>query len=158
MKHIVIGGIDFGLPALLATLYWGGLMVGRIVSSYLKHISPRIQLTVTTILAASFTLIALVTNNLWLLVTVGLFHSVMWGCIFTLAITGLNKYTSKASGVFMMGVFGGAVFPFLQGILADSWGSWQYTWILVVICELVMLYYALLGSKIRKTDEVENTP
>lgn len=40
MKHIVIGGIDFGLPALLATLYWGGLMVGRIVSSYLKHISP----------------------------------------------------------------------------------------------------------------------
>ncbi len=58
----------------------------------------------------------------------------------------------------MMGVFGGAVFPFLQGILADSWGSWQYTWILVVICELVMLYYALLGSKIRKTDEVENTP
>jgi FHS family L-fucose permease-like MFS transporter len=38
----------------------------------------------------------------------------MWSCIFTLSIKGLKKYTSKASGVFMMGVFGGAVFPVLQ--------------------------------------------
>ena len=55
----------------------------------------------------------------------------------------------------MMGVFGGAVFPFLQGVMADTLGSWQYTWILVVICELIMLYYALIGSRIRKTDWVQ---
>lgn len=154
MQHIVLWGADLGMPALLATLYWGGLMVGRIVSGALSHISARIQLTVTTVLAAAFTLIAIFTNNLWVLVSVGLFHSVMWGCIFTLAIAGLKEYTSKASGIFMMGVFGGAVFPFLQGVLADALGSWQWTWMIVVVCELVMLYYALWGSRIKKSELV----
>lgn len=156
MHHLVLWGMDLGMPALLATLYWGGLMVGRIVSSYLSHISPRVQLTFTTVLAAVFTSVAILTNNLWVLVAVGLFHSVMWGCIFTLAIVGLDKYTAKASGVFMMGVFGGAVFPFLQGVLADTLGSWRWTWILVVVCELVMLYYALAGSRVKEPALLEN--
>ena len=87
-----------------------------------------------------------------MLVSVGLCHSVMWGCIFTLAIKGLKKYTSRASGIFMMGVFGGAVFPVLQGMLADIWGSWQWTWLIAVVCELVMLYYALFGSRIKDAE------
>jgi len=107
------------------------------------------QLTFTTSVATVLTLIAIFTNNLWVLVSVGLCHSVMWGCIFTLAIKGLKKYTSKASGIFMMGVFGGAVFPVLQDMMADVLGSWQWTWMIVVVCELVMLYYALWGSKIK---------
>ena len=84
-----------------------------------------------------------------MLVSVGLCHSVMWSCIFTLAVQGLKEYTSKASGVFMTGVFGGAVFPVLQGILADVWGSWQWTWSIALVCELVMLFYALYGSRVR---------
>lgn len=148
--HFILWGMDLGIPALLATLYWGGMMVGRILSGLFNNISPRIQLTVTTILAAILTLIAILTNNLWVLVSVGLCHSVMWGCIFTLAVKGLNKYTSKASGVFMMGVFGGAVFPVLQGCFADALGAWQWTWVIVIICELVMLYYAQFGSRIKE--------
>lgn len=136
-------------PALLATLYWGGLMVGRIISGLFNKISPRVQLVVTTSAATVLTLIAILLDNLWVLVSVGLCHSVMWGCIFTLAVKGLKKYTSKASGIFMMGVFGGAVFPVLQGLMADILGSWQWTWMIVVVCELVMLYYALWGSRIK---------
>ncbi len=139
-------------PALLATLYWGGFMVGRVVSGLFNNISPRVQLVVTTSAATVLTMIAILLNNLWVLVSVGLCHSVMWGCIFTLAIKGLKKYTSKASGVFMMGVFGGAVFPVLQGVMADLLGSWQWTWMIVVVCELVMLYYALWGSRIKEGD------
>lgn len=150
-QHLVLLGLDLGIPALLATLYWGGMMLGRIVSGLFQTISPRVQLTVATSLATLLTLIAILTNNLWVLVSVGLCHSVMWGCIFTLAVKGLKKYTSKASGIFMMGVFGGAVFPVLQGVLADLLGSWQWTWGIVVICELVMLHYALIGSKIKET-------
>lgn len=142
-------------PALLATLYWGGFMVGRVISGVFSNISPRVQLVVTTLAATVLTLIAIFLNNLWVLVSVGLCHSVMWGCIFTLAIKDLKKYTSKASGVFMMGVFGGAVFPVLQGMMADFLGSWQWTWMIVVVCELVMLYYALWGSRIKKEDLVE---
>lgn len=151
-EHLILWGLDLGIPALLATLYWGGLMAGRLVFSFFNQVSPRILLTVTTIVATVLILIAIFTNNLWVLVSVGLCHSVMWGCIFTLAIRGLKKYTSKASGIFMMGVFGGAVFPVLQGMLADIWGGWQWTWLIAVVCELVMLYYALFGSRIKDAE------
>ncbi len=151
--NIVLWGLDLGIPALLATLYWGGLMVGRICSSFLNSISERTQLVTVAVAAILLTLIAILTNNLWVLISVGLCHSIMWGAIFTLAVKGLKEYTSKASGVFMMGVFGGAVFPLLQGFLADSLGSWRWTWSLVIVCELVILYYALYGSRIK--DEVK---
>ncbi len=150
--HLILGGLDLGIPALLATLYWGGFMVGRLTFSFFNQVSSRVLLVVTTLIAIVLTLIAIFTNNLWVLVSVGLCHSVMWSCIFTLAIKGLGRYTSKASGVFMMGVFGGAVFPVLQGVLADVWHSWQWTWMLVIVCELVMLYYALSGSRIKDAE------
>lgn len=64
-------------PALLATLYWGGLMVGRIISGLFNKISPRVQLVVTTSAATVLTLIAILLDNLWVLVSVGLCHSVI---------------------------------------------------------------------------------
>ena len=149
-EQILLWRLNLGIPALLATLYWGGFMVGRLTFSFFDQISPRLLLIATTTLATLLTLIAILTNNLWILVSIGLCHSVMWSCIFTLAIKGLKQYTSKASGVFMMGVFGGAVFPVLQGAWADACGSWQWTWLIVILCELVMLYYALFGSKIKE--------
>ena len=149
-EHLVWWGLDLGIPALLATLYWGGFMVGRLTFSFFDRISPRLLLIATTTIAILLTLSAILTNNLWVLVSVGLCHSVMWSCIFTLAVEGLKQYTSKASGVFMMGVFGGAVFPVLQGVWADACGSWQWTWLIVILCELVMLYYALFGSRIKE--------
>lgn len=134
-------------PALLATLYWGGFMVGRMVSASLKNVSPRPMLLFVTVAAIALMITSMLTENLWLMAAVGLFHSVMWSCIFTLAVDGLKEYTSKASGVFMMGVFGGAVFPVIQGLLADYVGSWQYTWLVPLFCEFVILWYGLIGYK-----------
>ena len=138
-------------PALLATLYWGGMLIGRLVGSSLSTISPRTQLTVTTVCAAVLTLAAIVVDDPWMLAGVGLFHSIMWGAIFTLSIAQLGKYTSAASGVFMIGVVGGAILPLLQGILADSMGGWRFSWAIVIFCEAFMLYYALVGSRVRKS-------
>jgi len=147
---------NMGIPALLATLYWGGFLVGRFVSTFFTNFNPRKVLIATTIVAALLILAAILTENLWLLSAVGLVHSVMWSCIFTLSIQGLREYTSKASGVFMMGVFGGAVFPFLQGVCADVLNSWQYTWIIALLCELVMLSYGLWGYKVKDQWCLEN--
>ena len=134
-------------PALLATLYWGGFMIGRMVSAGLKNVAPRPMLIFVTVAAIALMVTSMITENLWLMAAVGLFHSVMWSCIFTLAVDGLKEYTSKASGVFMMGVFGGAVFPVLQGLLADYVGSWQFTWLIPLFCEFVILWYGLVGYK-----------
>lgn len=134
-------------PALLATLYWGGFLVGRMVSSGLKNVAPRPMLLTVTVAAIALMTISMFTENLWLMAAVGLFHSVMWSCIFTLSVDGLKEYTSKASGFFMMGVFGGAVFPVIQGLIADYVGSWQYTWLVPLACEFVILWYGLIGYR-----------
>jgi FHS family L-fucose permease-like MFS transporter len=142
-----------GTAALMATLYWSGMLVGRLISSSFTKISPQVQLSVTAVLATVFTAAALALNNPWLLVVVGLFHSVMWGAIFTLSVNKLGKYTSVASGVFMIGVLGGAVLPLMQGALADVFGSWRMTWWIVIIGEVYLLYYALIGSKVKQSAE-----
>lgn len=134
-------------PAFLATLYWGGFLVGRMVSSGLKNVAPRPMLLTVTVAAIALMTISMFTENLWLMAAVGLFHSVMWSCIFTLSVDGLKEYTSKASGIFMMGVFGGAVFPVIQGLIADYVGSWQYTWLVPLACEFVILWYGLIGYR-----------
>ena len=134
-------------PALLATIYWGGFLVGRMVSASMKNVKPRPMLITVTLGAIALMTAAMLTENLWLLAAVGIFHSVMWSCVFTLAVDGLGEYTSRASGVFMMGVFGGAVFPVLQGMMADWIGSWQFTWTIALVCEFVLLWYGIRGYR-----------
>lgn len=151
---ISLGGSYAANAALMATFYWGGMLVGRLISSSLSSISPRVQLSVTTVLATICTVAAIALNNPWLLVVVGLFHSVMWGSIFTLSVAKLGKYTSVASGVFMIGVVGGAIMPLMQGAMADAFGGvWRMTWLIVIVGEVFMLYYALLGSKVKQSGE-----
>ncbi|MCC8070922.1 MAG: MFS transporter [Bacteroidales bacterium] len=146
---IELGAADV---ALMATIYWGLMLVGRLICSSLSQIPPRAQLTFTTVGAALLVTLAMVLSNPWLLAFVGLFHSIMWGAIFTLAVDGLGRYTSAASGVFMIGVVGGAILPLLQGGLADWLGGWQWSWTIVLVGEGFMLYYALIGSRVRATD------
>ncbi len=150
---LTLFGINFAIPALMATLYWGGMLIGRLVGSSLSTVPPRVQLIVTTVSATILALLAIAFNNPWLLTAVGLFHSIMWGAIFTLSVTKLGKYTSVASGVFMIGVVGGAILPLLQGIIADAIHGWRWSWSIVIFGELFMLYYALIGSRVKQSAE-----
>jgi len=61
----------------------------------------------------------------------GLFCSIMWPCIFALAIAGLGKYTAQGSAFLIMMVLGGGIIPLLQGKLADlqAIGIHQSYWV-----------------------------
>ena len=144
--------MDVTTITLMATLYWGGLLVGRLFGSTISSIHPRVQLTYTTAMASILVGLAMIINNPWILVAVGLFHSIMWGAIFTLSVAQLGKYTSAASGAFMIGVVGGAILPLFQGVLADWMGDWRWSWSIVLFGELVMLLYAQVGSQVRQKD------
>ena len=139
--------------AVMASLYWGGMLVGRLLGSFVSKVSANAQLLVSSIGAGILVILSMLTGNPWLLVGVGLFHSIMWPAIFALAIEGLGRYTSKGSGALMMGVVGGAILPFTQGVFADILGSWHWTWILVIVGEIYLLYYALHGYKVKQRDE-----
>jgi MFS transporter, FHS family, L-fucose permease len=86
---------------------------------------------------------------LWTIVSIGLFNSIMFPNIFTLAVKDLDSgELSTASGVINTMIFGGAIIPPVMGIVADNYG---YTWAFIVpaICYLYIFFYALKGSAIR---------
>jgi FHS family L-fucose permease-like MFS transporter len=87
----------------------------------------------------------------WSLLGIGLFNSIMWSNIFTLAIKDLGKYTGQGSSLLIMAVVGGAIIPPLQGLLVDKIGI-QLSFLLPALCYLYLLYYGLAGSNV-KTDK-----
>jgi FHS family L-fucose permease-like MFS transporter len=80
----------------------------------------------------------------------GLCCSIMWPCIFALAITGLGKYTSQGSAFLIMMILGGAIIPPVQGILADTSGI-HFSYIVPVICFAYLAYFAIkVSSELKK--------
>ena len=79
----------------------------------------------------------------------GLCTSVMWGAIFNLAVEGLGKYTSIASGLFMVMVCGGGIVPLVQGLVADIAGYLPSYWVLVASLAFIF-WFGLSGSKVKK--------
>jgi FHS family L-fucose permease-like MFS transporter len=83
---------------------------------------------------------------MWAILLVGLFNSIMFPTIFSLAINGLGKHTSQGSGILCLAIVGGAILPLVQGGLADNIGL-QNSFFLPIICYVFIAYYGLSGSK-----------
>ncbi|HMM11848.1 MAG TPA: MFS transporter [Bacteroidales bacterium] len=86
---------------------------------------------------------------LWTIISIGLFNSIMFPNIFSLAVSNLSKAElSGASGLINTLIFGGAIIPPIMGAIADSAG---YTWAFLVpaLCYLYIFFYAVKGHKIR---------
>ncbi|WP_034752072.1 sugar MFS transporter [Chryseobacterium daeguense] len=71
---------------------------------------------------------------------IGIFNSIMFSNIYTLAISGLGKYTSQGSSLVVMAILGGAIVPIFQGFLADIFGV-QTSFIIPVFCYVVILIF-----------------
>jgi FHS family L-fucose permease-like MFS transporter len=72
----------------------------------------------------------------------------MFPTIFALGIERLGPLTSKASSLLIMAIVGGALIPWLQGVLADNIGL-QHAFFLPLICYAYIVFYGLSGSKVR---------
>ena len=83
---------------------------------------------------------------LWAVIAIGLFNSIMWSNIFTLAIDGLGEDTSQGSSLLVMMILGGALIPPLQGLIADRAGL-QISFLLPVACYLYLAWYGFMGSR-----------
>ncbi|MET0268149.1 MAG: sugar MFS transporter [Duganella sp.] len=144
-----IGNMTHEMAARYLLLLWGGMMVGRFVGSVLMRTwSAEAILAGASIGAALVMLVATFAGGqlaMWALISVGLFHSVMFPTIFTLGIRGLGPLTEEGSGLLIMAIAGGAL-VIAQGWLADKYGL-QISFLLTVACELYVLFYALWGAK-----------
>lgn len=165
-------GINPNIVGMIVAVYWLLMLVGRLLGGLVaEKISSRVQISAVSILTlilvalgillpesmmvkmpgvdwASLSFItAEVPVAIVALILVGLCTSVMWGGIFNMAVEGLGKYTSIASGAFMTMVCGGGILIPLQGMLADAFGNFRMSYIVVLVCAVYILYYALYGSK-----------
>lgn len=84
--------------------------------------------------------------SMWPLLAVGLFNSIMWSNIFTLAINGLGKHTSQGASLLVMGILGGALIPLLQGWMADSIGL-KPSFIIPAVCYAYVAGYGLFCGR-----------
>ena len=87
-------------------------------------------------------------------ISVGLFCSTMWPCIFALAITGLGRNTNQGSSLLIMMIMGGGIVSLVQGLLADAVGI-HYSFIVGVLCFAYLAFYALAASKALKKQGID---
>jgi len=156
--------IATGVAGTLVGAYWFLMLCGRLIASVIGgKVSSRTMMTVVSLAGILLLLVGMflpetltvallgaqLPVNALLFVACGLCTSVMWGATFNLAVEGLGKYTSIASGLFMVMVCGGGVLPLLQGAVSDFSGYVQSYWVLVAAL-VYILWYALFGSKVKK--------
>jgi FHS family L-fucose permease-like MFS transporter len=144
-----IAGLPEATAAAYISYYWGGAMVGRFIgAAVMQKIAAGKVLAFNAVAAAVLVIVAMTTSGsvaMWAILAVGLFNSIMFPTIFSLAVTGLGKYTSQGSGVLCLAIVGGAIVPLLQGVLADTIGL-QLSFILPVFCYAYICFYGLKGS------------
>lgn len=169
-------GISAGVAALIASVYWFMMFVGRTIGGIIGgKVSSRAMVSTVAVAACALIAIGMLTPSnvtmsvpgidwanlslIWVdvpagmvaFLLVGLCTSVMWGGIFNMAVEGLGKYTAAASGIFMTMVFGCAVMVALQAWLFDKIGLYSY--IVPLACAAYILFYALVGSKVKRGAE-----
>jgi len=130
--------------------YWGGAMVGRFIGSgLLRLFSPgKVLACAATAVIALLTISANTTGLVsgWSLLAIGLFNSIMFPTIFTLASEGLGKRAAEGSGIICMAIVGGAVVPLVTGNAADLWGLKQAL-IVPAACYLTILAFGWFARR-----------
>jgi FHS family L-fucose permease-like MFS transporter len=128
------------------SFYWGGSMVGRFIGfAVMRTVSPGKALAFNATAVILLVLLAIFSGGhvaMWAILAVGLFNSIMFPTIFSMALNKLGPLTGQGSGVLCMAIVGGALVPFAQGLLADN-VSLQLSFLVPAACYLFILYFGL---------------
>lgn len=132
--------------------YYAFMIVLVIIGDWLSKGNPARQLMIYSALGIAALLIGMYFSGLssiYAIISVGLFCSTLWPCIFTLAIAGLGSFTNKASGYLIMMIMGGGIISLLQGFLADqeNIGIKNSFWV-GVGCFAYLFLYAVISKRI----------
>lgn len=120
----------------------------------------KLLLTVS-VLGAIAMLIAISTTGMvanFAIISCGICCSVMWPCIFSLAINGIGKYTSQGSAFLIMMILGGAIIPPMQGAVIDMESSTdpsvhtftQLSYIVPLICFAYLAWHTIKTNAVLK--------
>ena len=134
------------------------IIIAMIVGDILSKGNPARQLLIFSSMAITALLIGIFADGMvsvYAFVSVGLFCSTLWPCIFTLAVAGLGKHTSEGSNYLIMMIFGGGVVSLLQGWLAGTSIGIQHSYFVGVACFAYLAYYAVRAKKELKSQGID---
>lgn len=130
--------------------YWGGALVGRFIGSYvLRFVSPGKVLAFN---AGMVVVLILISANSagaisgWSLLAIGLFNSIMFPTIFSLASEGLGRRAADGSGLLCVAIVGGAIVPLITGRAADLM-SLKSSLVVPAICYLGILGFGIFARQ-----------
>ena len=133
-------------------LYWGGAMVGRFIgAALLRMFSPGKVLACAAGMTITLLLVSANTSGMvsgWALLAVGLFNSIMFPTIFSLACEGLGERAAEGSGLICMAIVGGAIVPLLTGHAADIVGL-KMALLVPVVCYALILCFGVFARRPR---------
>jgi MFS transporter, FHS family, L-fucose permease len=106
--------------------FWGLMTVGCLAGMLLLKLydSRRVLIVFSTGAIVMLTLALFGPAHVSLLAfpAIGLFASIMWPTIVSLALNSVPSHHGPFAGILCTGIMGGAIFPFLIGQLADHFG------------------------------------
>ena len=141
---------DSGLVGAFVIFYWGGAMVGRFFGYYLmQFFSPNKMLSWAALVAIFMILVSIVSDgflSLWSILGVGLFNSIMFPTIFSIALEDLEEFKAQGSGILCTAIVGGAFIPPLYGFLTDQIG-FKIAFVLLLFCYLYIWLYGRQSKK-----------
>jgi len=94
--------------------------------------------------------LATIPDPVALVAILGLSHALVWPTLWPLALEGLGKFTAQGSALLIMSIAGGAILPLVFGQMADLGGDMQFAYVITIPAYLFILYYALIGHKIKR--------
>ncbi len=133
-------------------LHYGVMLAIMLVAFFLGASSPQRMLALFSVIILALLLTGMLSSGaaaIWAILGIGLFDSVMWSNIFSLAIDGLGALKSQGSSLLVMAILGGALLPPLQGIVADHMGI-QFSFIVPMISYVYIAFYGLYGYRAGK--------
>lgn len=147
-KELGLAGDNYGfIPSI-------GMIVGYIAGILLipKYLSQAAAMRICAIIAVIGSIAVAVvpdpTVSVYCIFLMALGCSLMWPALWPLAMADLGKFTKAGSAFLTMAMAGGAVMPWVQGLVQDAY-SYQASYWVCVPCFLFILYYGFAGYKIR---------
>jgi FHS family L-fucose permease-like MFS transporter len=145
-------GLDAESAGKHVPLYWGGAMVGRFIGAALLRVfSPGKVLACAAGMTIALLLVSANTTGMvsgWTLLAVGLFNSIMFPTIFSLACEGLGERAAEGSGLICMAIVGGAIVPLITGHAADAVGL-KMALIVPALCYAIILCFGIFARRPR---------
>jgi FHS family L-fucose permease-like MFS transporter len=138
---------------------YGLVIIAMIVGDILSKGSPARMLLIFSSMGIAALIIGMLTSGMvsvFAFISVGLFCSTLWPCIFTLAVAGLGKHTNQGSSLLIMMIMGGGVIAALQGWVADDkMLGIQYSYVVGALCFAYLAFYAIRVKSILKSQGID---